>query len=121
MLEHGDASEALDERIAEALSRWTGHRPEAPSFTRTGKGIAGLRLLMEASAGAEGAIRRTLQDGVNVFVYSCRRPTDDRTVEGLGDSGNLAVCDAFLSIGPDYFAPVVPGTAARLTPPTRLR
>lgn len=104
MIELGDAGEALDRRIAEALARWTGNLAEGPTFTRTGKGIAGLRLLMETSAGAEGSLRRILRDGVSVFAFSCRSPIDDRSIEGFGETGNLAICDAFLACEPDHFA-----------------
>lgn len=115
MLEHSDVGEALDSRLGEALARWTGRAPDEPSFTRTGRGIAGLKLLMEASAGAEGTLRRTLRDGVNVFSYVCRSPIDDRTVEGVGESANLAICDAFLACEPDHFGSG--HGAARDTPP----
>jgi hypothetical protein len=111
MIEFADANEALDLRIDEALSRWTGKRTDAPSFSRTGKGISGLRLLMETSAGVEGLVGRTLRDGVNVYTYTCRRPADDRTVEGFGSSANLAVCDAFLACDPDLFTPIGPPPA----------
>jgi len=118
MLEHKDVDEALDARLGEALARWTGKAPEAPSFSRTGKGIAGLRLLMETSAGAEGVLRRTLRDGVNVFSYVCKNPIDERTVEGVGESANLAICDAFLLCEPDHFGAGHP--AGRDTPPPPL-
>ena len=115
MLEHTDVDEALDVRLGEALARWTGRAPDAPSFTRTGKGIAALKLLMETSAGAAGTLRRTLRDGVSVYSYVCKSPIDDRAVEGLGDSANLAICDAFLACEPDHFGS---GHAAtRETPP----
>jgi len=108
MIEFADANEALDLRIDEALSRWTGKRTDSPTFSRTGKGISGLRLLIETSAGADGVIGRTLRDGVNVYTYTCRRPADDRAVEGFGESANLAICDAFLACDPDLFTPIGP-------------
>jgi hypothetical protein len=116
MLEQTDVDEALDVRLGEALARWTGKAPDAPSFSRTGKGIAALRLLMETSAGAEGTLRRTLRDGVSVYSYVCKSPIDDRSVEGLGATGNLAICDAFLSCEPDYFGSGH-AAAVRETPP----
>jgi hypothetical protein len=117
MLEFGDASEALDLRIGEALARWTGTPTESPSFTRTGKGIAGLRLLLEASAGEEGLVRRTLREGVSVFSFTCRRKVDERTVEGIGESLNLAICDAFLACDPDYFSTIGPPPRPSSTTP----
>jgi hypothetical protein len=119
MIEHKDADEALDVRLGDALARWTGKAPDAPSFTRTGKGIAALKLLMETSAGAEGTLRRTLRDGVSVYSYVCKSPVDDRTVEGLGESANLAICDAFLTCEPDHFGAAP--AARRETPPGSTR
>jgi hypothetical protein len=119
MIEYHDANDALDLRIAEALSRWTGKTVEGHSFTQTGKGVAGLRLLMEMSAGSEGTLRRTLRDGVNVFSYICRSAIDDRTVEGIGESANLAICDAFLSCDPDHFAGAADASALAQPQPQR--
>lgn len=96
MLTRNDSGDEVNRRIATALSRWN----ETWSISLdSGFGASGhadrLRRLME-TGGRAGTIRPVRRDGAAAFVYLCFSERGRPFAQGLGDTPERAILDAFI-------------------------
>lgn len=96
MLTRKDAVEKVNRQIEVALTRWGDPLGRVQrTNSATGAGGTRIRQLMEAS-GRAGTIRALSIEGSAAFVYLCFPSRGKPFAQGLGDSSELAIMDAFL-------------------------
>lgn len=96
MLTSKDAHEKVNRRLATALLRWGDSRAfRLNPDVSTGADANEVRRLMEGS-GRAGTIRPLRHAGRAAFVYLCFNERGRPFAQGLGDSPERAVLDAFL-------------------------
>jgi len=113
MLKLEDVGDRMNRRIALAFSMW----PESPGGalrvdSSTGAGVTRIRLLMEAS-GRSGTTRAIPVEGRAAFVYLCFTPRGEPFAQGIGDSPERAILDAFLQYFERVVAPAARSADAR--------
>jgi hypothetical protein len=96
MLTRNDSGDEVNRRIATALSQWNEAWPISleSDFGESGHAER-LRRLME-TGGRAGTIRPVRRDGVAAFVYLCFSDRGRPFAQGLGDTPERAILDAFI-------------------------